>query len=34
MNPPARDVTCEMLTGTPDEIGSALADKLMAEKVL
>jgi electron transfer flavoprotein beta subunit len=34
MNPPAREVTCEMLTGTPEEIGSALADKLMAEKVL
>jgi electron transfer flavoprotein beta subunit len=34
MNPPAREVTCEMLTGTPDEIASALADKLMAEKVL
>jgi len=34
INPPAREVTCEILTGTPDEIGSALADKLMAEKVL
>jgi electron transfer flavoprotein beta subunit len=34
MNPPTREVTCEMLTGTPEEIGNALADKLMAEKVL
>jgi len=34
LNPPPREVNCEMITGTPEEIGNALADKLMAEKVL
>jgi electron transfer flavoprotein beta subunit len=34
MTPPAREVRCEMLTGSPEEIAAALADKLMAEKVL
>jgi electron transfer flavoprotein beta subunit len=34
MNLPARDIQCEMLSGTPEEIANALADKLMAEKVL
>jgi electron transfer flavoprotein beta subunit len=34
-NPPARDVTTEMVTGgSPQEIAEALADKIMAEKVL
>ena len=34
MNLPVRDIKCEMLSGTPEEIANALADKLMAEKVL
>ena len=34
MNPPIREVKCEMLSGTPEEIANALADKLLAEKVL
>ena len=34
MNLPARDVKCEMLSGTPEEIANALVDKLLAEKVL
>ncbi len=34
MNPPAREVTCEMLSGTPEEVSNALVDKLLAEKVL
>lgn len=34
MNLPARDVTCEMLSGSPEEIADALVDKLLAEKVL
>jgi electron transfer flavoprotein beta subunit len=34
-NPPARQVTTEMITGnSPQEIAEKLADKLMAEKVL
>jgi electron transfer flavoprotein beta subunit len=35
MNPPARQVTTEMITGgSPQEIAEALADKILAEKVL
>jgi electron transfer flavoprotein beta subunit len=35
MNPPARQVTTEMITGdTPEEIAEKLADKILAEKVL
>jgi electron transfer flavoprotein beta subunit len=34
-NPPAREVTTEMITGSsPQEIAEKLADRLMAEKVL
>lgn len=34
-NPPARDVSVEMITGgSPAEIAEALADKIMAEKIL
>ena len=35
MNPPARQVTTEMITGSsPQEIAEKLADKILAEKVL
>jgi len=35
MNPPVRQVTTEMITGsTPEEIAGILADKIMAEKIL
>ena len=35
MNPPQRQVTTEMITGgTPEEIAEALADKIMAEKII
>jgi electron transfer flavoprotein beta subunit len=35
MNPPSREVTCEIISGgSPDEIASQLADKILAEKVL
>ncbi len=35
MNPPSREVTCEMITGgSPEEIAEQLADKILAEKVL
>ena len=35
MNPPARDVTTEIIEGeSPQEIAAKLADKIMAEKVL
>lgn len=35
MNPPARQVTTEMITGgSPQEIAETLADKILAEKVL
>lgn len=35
LNPPARQVTNEMITGaSPDEIAAKLADKIMEEKVL
>ena len=35
LNPPQRQVTTEMVTGsTPEEIAEALADKIMAEKIL
>ncbi len=34
-NPPPRNITCEMITGdTPEAIADALADKILAEKVL
>jgi len=34
-NPPAREVSTEMITGSsPQEIAEALADKIMAEKIL
>ena len=35
MNPPARETVCEIITGeTPEAIADALAEKIMAEKVL
>jgi electron transfer flavoprotein beta subunit len=35
LNPPARQITNEMITGaSPDEIANKLADKIMEEKVL
>jgi len=35
MNPPSREVTCEVITGgSPAEIAEALANKILAEKVL
>ena len=35
MNPPARETVCEFITGeTPEAIAEALAEKIMAEKVL
>jgi len=35
MNPPSREVTCEVITGgSSAEIAEALADKILAEKVL
>lgn len=35
MNPPSREVTCEIISGgSPAEIAEALADKILAEKVL
>jgi electron transfer flavoprotein beta subunit len=35
MAPPTREVTCEMITGgSPEEIASKLADKILAEKVI
>jgi len=35
MNPPQRQITTEMITGsTPEEIAETLADKIMAEKIL
>jgi electron transfer flavoprotein beta subunit len=35
MNPPVRQVTTDMITGsTPEEIAETLADKIMAEKIL
>lgn len=35
MNPPSREVTCEIITGSnPEEIAAALADKVLSEKVL
>ncbi len=35
LNPPQRQVTTEMITGSsPQEIAEALADKIMAEKIL
>jgi len=34
-NPPAREISCEMITGdSPEEIAEKLADRIMAEKVL
>ena len=35
MNPPAREVVCEIVSGaTPAETAAALADKILAEKVI
>ncbi len=35
MNPPSREVTCEIIQGgSPEEIAEKLADKIIAEKVL
>ena len=35
MNPPSREVTCEIIEGgSPEEIANTLADKLIGEKVL
>jgi len=35
MNPPAREVTCEIISGgSPEEIADKLADKIIGEKVL
>jgi electron transfer flavoprotein beta subunit len=35
MNPPSREVTCEIIEGgTPEEIADTLADKIIGEKVL
>jgi electron transfer flavoprotein beta subunit len=35
MNPPSREVKCDLITGgSPAEIAEALADKILAEKVL
>lgn len=35
MNPPQRQISTEMITGnTPEEIADALADKIIAEKIL
>ncbi len=35
MNPPSREVTCEIIEGdSPEEIADKLADKIIAEKVL
>jgi electron transfer flavoprotein beta subunit len=35
MNPPSRDVVCEIISGSsPEEIAATLADKILAEKVL
>lgn len=35
MNPPSREVTCEIIGGgSPEEIAGRLADKILAEKVL
>ena len=35
MNPPAREVTCEIIEGgSPEEIAETLADKIIGEKVL
>jgi electron transfer flavoprotein beta subunit len=35
MNPPSREVTCEIIEGdNPEDIADKLADKILAEKVL
>jgi electron transfer flavoprotein beta subunit len=35
LNPPSRDIVCEIITGSnPEEIAATLADKILAEKVL
>lgn len=34
MNPPSREVTCEILSGSPEEVAETLADKIIGEKVL
>jgi electron transfer flavoprotein beta subunit len=34
LNPPSREVNCEILSGTPAEIADKLVEKILAEKVL
>ncbi len=34
LNPPAREVNCDIISGTPAEIADKLAEKILAEKVL
>jgi hypothetical protein len=35
MNPPARDIAVEIITGdSPEQIAEKLADKILAEKVI
>ena len=35
MNPPSRDIVCEIISGSnPEEIAATLAEKILAEKVL
>jgi electron transfer flavoprotein beta subunit len=34
LNPPGREVNCEIISGTPDEVAEKLADKILAEKIL
>jgi electron transfer flavoprotein beta subunit len=33
-NPPTRQTTCEMITGSPEEIANTLANLILAEKIL
>ena len=34
INPPSREVTCEIISGTPAEAAAALVEKILEEKVL
>ena len=34
LNPPAREVTCDVISGTPAEAAAKLVDKILEEKVL
>lgn len=34
LNPPSREVNCDIVSGTPEEIADKLAEKILAEKVL